>query len=248
MKRFIKLTIFILALLIVYFTYGIFINQNRKIIYIPLGDSIAEGMTPYHSIDYGYTDYIADYLKSINNLSFYTKKYTKSGYTIENVRNDINNNKTIEEEGRKYHLKEILRESDLVTITVGANDFIKGKTIKDLSVKSLDIVQTKKELDIIAKDYKELLILIKKYAKNKIIVVGYFNPLPSLTLSKDSIDESIKYFNNLIEDICEEVDVIYVDVFNVLNDNPDVFSDRLDIHPNKKGYELISKEVIKKIE
>ena len=220
MKKYIKLIVFIIALFIVYFTYSIFLNQNKKIIYIPLGDSIAEGMTPYHTIDYGYTDYVADYLKSNNNLSFYTKKFAKSGYTIKDVVRDINENKTIEENGKKYHLKEILRESDLVTITIGANDFIKEMSISNVSKNSLNIVDAKKELDYIAKDYKELLILVKKYAKNKIIVTGYFNPLPSLIVSKDSIDEAVKYFNNLVEEICEELDIIFVDVFDVLEDNP----------------------------
>ena len=248
MKKHIKLVVFIISLFIIYFTYGLFIKQNSKIIYIPLGDSIAEGMTPFHSIDYGYTDYISDYLNKNDKLSFYTKKYTKSGYTIENVKRDINDNKVIEIDNKKYYLKELLRESDLVTITIGANDFIKGMSIDDIPVKLLDIKSVKKEVDSIANRFKELLVLIKKYAKNEIIVTGYFNPLPRLSLSKDRINEVVKYYNHLIEEICDDLDVTYIDIFNVLENNPDVFSNPLDIHPNKKGYELIAKEIIRKIE
>lgn len=248
MKKYIKPIVFIIALFIVYFTYSIFIKQNNKIIYIPLGDSISEGMTPYNSVDYGYTDYIADYLKSKNNLSFYTKKYTKSGYTIKDVKNDIEDNKVIEINNKKYYLKEMLRESDLVTITIGANDFIRGMTLESITNKTIDVKKIKKDADLISNNFKELLKLIKKYAKNQIIVTGYFNPLPRLTKPKESIDEVIKYYDYLVEEICEELNVEYVEIFDIMEKNSEVFSNPLNIHPNKKGYELISKEIIKKIE
>ena len=243
-----KLIIFVISLLIVYLTYNKFLKQNSKLIYIPLGDSIAEGMTPYHSIDYGYTDYLKDYLKDNDKLSFYTKKYTKSGYTIEDVKKDINDNKTIIENNKKYYLKEILRESDLVTITVGANDFLKGMSIDDIPIKLLNIKNIKKEADEIASSFEDLLILIKKYAKNEIIVTGYFNPLPKMTLYKDGIDEIVKYYNHLIEEICIDLNVKFVDLFDSFNNKVEYFSNPLDIHPNKKGYEKISKEIIKYIE
>lgn len=248
MKKHIKLIVFIISLLIVFFTYSIFINQNSKITYIPLGDSIAEGYTPYHDVDYGYPDFVADYLKKNDNLYFYTKKYAKSGYTIDDVKRDIDNNKEIQIDNKKYYLKQMLRESDLVTLTVGANDFIKGMSMDDIPVKLLDIKSVKKSADIIANSFKELLILIKQYAKNQIIVTGYYNPLPRLVLYKDTIDEVIKYYNNLIENICEELNVVYVDIFDEIKKESDVLPNPLDIHPSKKGYEIISKKIIEKIE
>lgn len=248
MKKHIKLIVFIISLLIVFFTYSIFINQNSKITYIPLGDSIAEGYTPYHDVDYGYPDFVADYLKKNDNLYFYTKKYAKSGYTIDDVKRDIDNNKEIQIDNKKYYLKQMLRESDLVTLTVGANDFIKGMSMDDIPVKLLDIKSVKKSADIIANNFKELLILIKQYAKNQIIVTGYYNPLPRLVLYKDTIDEVIKYYNNLIENICEELNVVYVDIFDEIEKESDVLPNPLDIHPSKKGYEIISKKIIEKIE
>ena len=247
MKKNIKIIIFILSLFLVFIIYKIFSNENEKIIYVPLGDSIAEGMTPYHNIDYGYTDYIKDYLNRKNKLSFYTKKYTKSGYTIQDITNDINNNKIIEENSNKIYLKEILRESDLVTLTVGANNFIKGLNIDDISSKILDMESTKKEIDSILNEYKNLLILLKKYAKNQIIVTGYFNPFQRLDLYKKEVDEIVKYFNYEVESICEELGIIYIDIFDILN-NKDFFPNPVDIHPNKTGYKLISENIIKMID
>ena len=84
--------------------------------------------------------------------------------------------------------------------------------------------------------------------ENEIIVTGYFNPLPRLKDYKEDIDEVIKYYNNHIEEIGMELDIKYVDIFDVLEQNKDVFSNPIDIHPNKKGYELISKEIIKNLD
>ena len=86
MKKHIKLIVFVLSMLIVFLTYNKFLNQNSKLIYIPLGDSIAEGMNSYNVVDYGYTDYIKDYLKNNDKLFFYTKKFTKSGHTINDLK------------------------------------------------------------------------------------------------------------------------------------------------------------------
>lgn len=247
MRKCIKLIVFVLSLLIVFYIYNKFLNQNSKLIYIPLGDSIAEGMTPYGNIDYGYSDYIKDYLKDNDKLSFYTKKYTKSGYTINDLKRDINENKDIIEDNNKYYLKEILRESDLVTLTIGANDLIKGLSIDDIPVKLLNIKKIKKDIDKVVKSYEELIILIKKYAKEEIIVTGYFNPFPKMSEYKENIDEIVKYFNNQVEELAEEYEIKYVDLFDSLYYN-DYFSNPLDIHPNKLGYEVIAKEIYKKIE
>ena len=65
---------------------------------------------------------------------------------------------------------------------------------------------------------------------------------------KDDIDEIVKYFNNKIEELTEELNIKYVDLFDSFNNKKDIFPNPLDIHPSKKGYEIISKEIIKNIE
>ena len=82
-------------------------------------------MNSYGIVDYGYPDYINDYLKEKNKLAFYTKEFSKSGYTIEDVKNDIDKNKVINVDNKKVYLKEALRESDIVTLTIGINDFLR---------------------------------------------------------------------------------------------------------------------------
>ena len=65
MKKHIKLLVLACSLSLVFVIYNIFKENNNKIYYIALGDSIAEGMNPYGNIGYSYSDYIKDYLVSM---------------------------------------------------------------------------------------------------------------------------------------------------------------------------------------
>lgn len=248
MKKHIKLIVFLLALLLVFLTYNFFSKENKKISYIALGDSIAEGMNSYSVVDYGYTDYINDYLKGKDLLSFYTKKYAISGYKIRDLKNDIEDNKVIEQDDKKIYLKEALRESDLVTLTIGANDFLELLSLDNIDKIILNIKDTKKEIDNILEKEKDIIVLIKKFAKRQIIVTGYFNPFPRLENYKNNIDELVKYYNNNLSELCDELEVDFVDIFGVLDGNENAFPNPLNIHPNKYGYELIFKEILKKID
>lgn len=248
MRKHIKLFVFLGTLISVFIIYNIFKDENAKINYIALGDSIAEGINSYGSLGYGYPDYIGDYLKKEERLTFYTKDFAKSGYTIEDVSNDIENSKTIIINNEKLNIKEALRESDLVTISIGANDFIKDLSILDFYTKFENMSQAKKEVDKIGIELKKLMILIKKYAKNQIILVGYYNPLPRMETLKADIDELVKYSNNMYEEICDELSITYVDIFEEFNGNKRYLPNPLDIHPNIEGYEVIAKKIIDKIE
>ena len=104
-----------IILITVFSIYTIF--KTDKIKYIALGDSLAEGMNPYGEVSYSYADFLKEELEDNNKLSYYTKEYTKSGYTTEDLTREININ---------LNLKKDLRESDLVTVSIGANDIIKS--------------------------------------------------------------------------------------------------------------------------
>lgn len=246
MKKHIKLFVFIASMIIVFLIYKGFEHRQEKIYYIALGDSVAEGMNSYGNVGYGYPDYIKDYLEN-DRLDFYTKGFSKSGYTTEDVKDDIENNKTITVDGKKLSIKEALRESDLVTISIGANDFIKGLSFSNFSSKLESIKTSKKEIDKIGKDVENLIKIIQGYAKKDIILIGYYNPFPRLTTIKSEIDELIKYSNNVYEDICDDLDITCVNIFDIFDNNEKLLPNPLDIHPNIKGYEKIADEVIKKI-
>lgn len=233
MKKMLKISILILILLIVYLIYIFF--KNDKLNYIALGDSVAEGMNPYGEIGYSYTDYIANYLKKEKKLSYYTKKYTKSGYITENVINDIENNN---------ELKKDLRESDLVTISIGANDFLKHIKIGEMSVDNIREIKTK--IATVFPNIEETIKEVKKYAKNQVIIVGYYNPIPFLfNTNGNDLDILFAYMDDEYQKIADKYDCDYVSLYLLFKNNSSYLPNPADIHPNLDGYKAISKEVIK---
>lgn len=244
MKKHIKLFVFILSILIVFTTYALFSNNKEKYYYIALGDSIAEGFTPNGKVEYGYPDYLKDYFEKENKLSFYTKTFAKSGYTTQNLIDDIENGREVLVDSKKLNIKKALRESNLVTVTIGANDFIRGISLQNLDSRLSDIKELKKEIDEITKKVQSTMELIKKYAKGTIILTGYYNPLPSDTAHKQIIDEIVKYANSKYEDICDDLNIVYVDIFDFAKQNIELLPSPFDIHPSVKGYEEISKILI----
>ncbi len=243
--------ILILLSIIIFVCIGIFtiykLTYHETIRYVAIGDSIGAGRNPYGVDDYGYTDYISDYLKKYHNLKNYTN-YAVNGYKTRDVMEDINYNREILINNKKENIRKSLRESDLVTISIGANDFLESMNLSNIGSFLVDKKGIFDKVDDTLSEIDKLLTLIKKYAKNDIVVVGYYNPLPLLTKYKDIIDEVVDYSDKKYQELCNKHDVIFVKVSDIIKKNSDVLPNPLDIHPNKKGYELISKKVIEVLE
>ena len=226
---------------------GVFIiykeTYKEEYNYVVLGDSLSAGRNPYGVDDYGYTDYVKDYLKKEDKLANYLS-YAVSGYTTEDVKNDINLNRMIIDNNKSIGIKKALRESDIVTISIGANDFLKHFNLSNLSYILNDEVTLQNNIDDILLKISDLITLIKQYAKGKIIVVGYYNPLPHLEKYKDSIDELINYVDKEYEKLCKNNDIYYIKVSDDISKNVDCLPNPLDIHPNKEGYKIISDHII----
>ena len=147
--------------------------------YVALGDSLAAGRNPYGVDDYGYTEYVKDYLKKEGKLESYIS-YAVSGYTTNDVTNDISYNRIVDSNNKKVGIKKALRESDLVTVSIGANDFLQGINLSNIPNNLLDTETFKLKLERIFEDIDDLLKLIKQYAKGDVLVIGYYNPFPNL--------------------------------------------------------------------
>ena len=238
----------VLAGLILFISISAFIiysnTYKEEINYVALGDSLAVGRNSYGAYDYGYADYVRDYLKQNDKLSSYAN-YAVSGYSTENIINDINYNRTIEVDGIEVGLKRALRESDLVTISIGANDLLKNINISSVSSLLSDRNGTRKIVDETFEKIKDVLSLVRQYAKGYIIVVGYYNPIPSITKYKKSIDDIVDYSNKQYQQLCNTSEIYYAEISNVIESNSDYLPNPRDIHPNSRGYRAIGAEIIK---
>lgn len=218
---------------------------NNKIYYVALGDSLAAGQNPYGKTAYGYADYVADNLKSKNKLAFYTKKFAVSGYRTVDLIHDINTNKKVLIEGEEITIKHALTKADVVTISIGANDLFYKMGINSMDLAYYSEIDLKRYVDEVVFDIEKLVVLVQKYCKEDIILVGYYNPIWHMKKSyAKEIEPVFVYANDKMKTLSEKYKVYYVDIHKLFSDSVDFLPNPLDIHPNEKGYNAISDKIM----
>lgn len=231
-----KIIVIVVILLSIFFIY---LNTiDKKVYYLALGDSIAAGVNANGTDNYGYSDYIKTYLENRDLLETYINEFAVSGYRSIDLKRDIEDNKKLTINDKNITLKNALIKADIVTLSIGANDFFYY-----LNANYTDVYD---HINESLNDVENLFKLVREYCKEDIIVVGYYTPFESHE-KIDTMDEIIKFANKKLEKLCNEYDMYFVDVFELFKENP-YLPNPNDIHPSVEGYEAISKEIIKVID
>lgn len=119
-----------------------------------------------------------------------------------------------------------------IFILIGTNDLHDGKSVEEISDNIKQIV------DEIVKNRPETKIYLESiYPVNKDI-----NEVAVGTRTNSDITE----INNLLEDFCEEKDINYVDIYNLLTDDDGNLSNEYSndgLHLNDKGYEVVTDKI-----
>lgn len=217
MKKILILGIIILSIFIIYLT-----TIDKKIYYVSLGDEISLGLTHEGYYKKSYPIYIKEYLNEKNKLETFIDEYETQGYRITDLINDINNNKEIEETHKT--IKNVLIKADLITISIGTNDIISKINTKDYK-------KLKSNIEEIINDLENLLNLIRKYCKEKIILIGI-----NIKTEDKKISEIIKYTNEQFKEISDKYKIEYIDI-NKINNH----------YPTEEEYKEISNKIIEYI-
>lgn len=233
-KKHLKLLIFILICITIFLIFKA--NNHHNINYTVLGDNFALGKNSYGQIDYGYSDYIKDYLTESNKINKYIKSFATKDTSINSLYQDIIINKNIKINNKIYNLKQTLRESNILTISIGINDLIYQISISE-NLTSAEIERILKKIEV---DFDKLIKEIKKYYMNEIYVIGYYNIYPDNKIYQ----QAIKQLNNIYK---SNKNIIYIDIYDIFNDNPIYFPKIINYYPTREGYEAISLEIIRKM-
>ncbi len=228
---------FLILLLIIFLIYLIFKMTNfNNINYTSLGDAYALGVDSYDRIDYGYSDFLKDYLSKNHELNFYTKAYASKDMSIDKFHSAIITNKKMHLGNKNLNLKEIIRESDFLTLTVGLNDLLyKTSITPNITTEKLDQI-----LQEIQLSFDELILEIKKYYPNDIYFIGYYES----NYYNSYINYAIKKLNSLF---AKNPNIIFISTENLFKSNPNLTSNPNLPYPNTKGYEEIANLIIRKI-
>jgi lysophospholipase L1-like esterase len=131
-----------------------------------------------------------------NNLEKYVNYFSKKDYRTTDLINDIEDNIKI----NNQTIQNALIKADILTIYVGINDI------------NYKINNNKEELyeytDEIFEDIEKLFKLIRLYSKEKIYVIGYKNT------KGISYNEYFNYVNKVLKSICNEYNIVFIDINN----------------------------------
>ena len=224
MKKILTLIIIALAVLLIYLGF-----MDKDINYLSLGDSLANGISGISVKDYGYTDYVKDYLNNKELLDNYT-------YFIDNDNRSIDIIKSIEDNIKidNKTMQNALIKADIITISIGMNDLFSNITFNhDFSINDLY-----NKFDEFSNDLNKLFKLLRDYSKEEIIFIGFYN-----CLKDEDLNEFFMYINEQTKKICNNYNIDYLDLYNEFNDNK-YFNSIIDSFPNKIGYELIADKII----
>lgn len=249
MKRSWKLVFLAVAVLMTLLIYKLTYTVGYR--YVSLGDFLAVGVNSFGEENYGYSDYVKDYLQEKEMLRSYNNSFGSANYNVNDLKEDIETNKRKNIDNNEVSIRKVLRESDIVTISIGMNDFL-SLFNNNFDYDNIEEIINHKSLclnrmDKIIQDIDNMLTELKKYAKGDIILLGYYNPFPYFESYKNEIDSLIEYGNSKLVQICNRQNIYYVDIFDDFQTQNTYFSNPNSIYPNNYGHKVISNSIISSI-
>lgn len=227
MKKILTVIIIVLAVFLIYLGF-----RDEDIYYLSIGDYLSNGINPYGSKDYGYSDYVKDYLNGKDKLEVYVNYSSNNKRTIDIIK-DIEDNIKIDVNGKKKTMQNALIKADLVTLSIGMNDLINNVLFNsDFSINDLY-----NKLEQVSSDYEELFKIIRSYCKEEIVLIGLYN-----TTGNNELDEFFDYANKKISALANSYDIDYVSIYDEFKSNEYFVNNKM--YPNKLGYEVIFDKIV----
>ncbi len=210
-----------------------YLSSERNVEYVALGDSIPAGMTPYGSYDFSYPDYLMNKFESRNYHVVDYDNFAVSGYTSDQLKNDLKDNNVIQQE---------IKEATHITITIGANDLFQ-RLLSDPSTASEGITIASENLQTILSTIDELNPDVEVY------VMGYYN---AFAYYPEEVQEFLVPLLDALNLEIEKRTEANGDTYVPTGDRIDPHFEKYmpnpeDNHLNVKGYKVIAKEFWKAI-
>mgnify|MGYP006072780913 FL=1 len=231
-KKHYKLIILLLVVLVIFLIYKE--NHNHYFNYTSLGDGYAQGINSYGKIDYGYGDFIKDNLNQDKKLKLYTKEFSEKDQSIEHLYESIITNEKITSNKQERNIKQTLRESNLITMTIGLNDLIYHIAITP----NMNNYQLNEIINNIEENLQKLVDEIKKYYPKTIYIIGY----PQIPIENIYIREGINKLNYLFQNI---KGVTYISTTQLISKED--FLNPNSIYPSEKAYKKIANKVLQEL-
>ncbi len=229
--------------LIIYLIYQA--TTQNQVTYLSLGDSLALGENAYGEVQYGYSDYVASYLERNQLLGFYSKAFAKSGARVKDLEEAILENESCIVDKKQYGLKELLRQANFVTVSIGANDLLSQLTLNNVDVSLIDEDEMVKIIDEMLKSLNQLFKILKKYTHGKVIVLGYYNPVHD---ENAKVNRLFSYLEKGYQEVCKKYDFTYLSFLQLFEVHQEYLPNPFNLHPGSQGYSAMANQIIEELE
>ena len=179
-------------------------------------------------------DLIADnkYIKDNNIITEYNNTYTNENYRIKDIINIIKYNEELEDNNKKISIHRLMKTTDILIISIGMNDIYSklNNDTKNIYTYINNMVQ----------DMELLLDKINKYNYKKVIVLGYYN------INSNNTD-IFTYLNYKMKKITNKYNYNYLELNNIIKNNPNYLKKDNNFNLNDNGYKEISKIIVENL-
>lgn len=195
-----KILIVLLVVLIVFLIY--LTTLDKKVYYLAVGDYLTTGVNN----EYAWSKDLVQELKNRHKLEIYVHEFSDMNMRTTDFLYQINNNEKRTIDGKEKSIKNALIKADLVTLSIGMNDFLykMNMDIDDISMEELyDYV------DEMMVDLDETLKLVREYCKEDILITNYYVPQ---SIDSDKANKMIYYANKKLNEVTHVYDIKVIDL------------------------------------
>ncbi|GAA0488128.1 hypothetical protein GCM10008986_12140 [Salinibacillus aidingensis] len=212
-------------------TIDFFVPKTLKI--AAIGDSLTQGVGD-ETENEGYVGVLRNRLQNSNVDELVIDNYGKRGNRTDQLLTRLKENEDIISS---------VKNSDVVLITIGANDIMK---IVKQNFTSLSYEMFREEQPAYQKRLKEIFETIRQYnSEAHIMLVGLFNPFAQYFEDIPELDKIIMDYNfigqQVVADYSPATFIPIKDLF--INSDKNLFADD-HFHPNSQGYELMGERIL----
>lgn len=231
-----SLIAFFIALIPLFIIYKIAFKEEYM--YLPIGDALAMGHTPFDDYSTSYVDYYFEYLKSRNNKYQINKEYIFEDIRIKDLVTDFKSMS-------KSDLSEAIASADKITISIGSEELF-SKLRSNYNLDNLNNTKNFKYVDEMFVNYEELIKNIRNITKKDVFLIGYYSPILVNENNKNYVHSLFNYLDSKFNYLENEYDVKYVKISDGFINNSVYLPSINNAFPSIDGYNYIASEIIKK--
>lgn len=224
------------------------IPKKKQISIVAIGDSLTQGVGDSKSVGGGYVTRLTQRVQDKYKVKTQSHNYGVSGDTSQQIMARIKSDKKMHQD---------LPEADIITVTVGGNDFMHLLQRKGLDLTAGEIADEQVQFD---KRLTQLLTDIRNYnSKAPIYLIGIYNPFSIYLANVKNAKKAFVNWNNGSAKVADKFnDTHFVDINNLYQpkgitkkikktgSNPYLYK-KDHFHPNGTGYDMMTDKVFEKV-